>query len=569
MSMWPFSSDDFHARKQVAGVPRPLVLLILDGFGEAPLWGGNAEASAAMPNFFNYLRNFPHASLDASGQAVGLPPRTRGNSEAGHLNLGAGRIVKQDYSYISSLIHNQSFFDNPALNGAITYAVEHGTRLHLLGLFGQGTVHSSADHLYALLELIRWRISATPGRPPEVLLHLFTDGRDAPPMSGLTEIAKLTRYLQTSDLSSYVRIASLSGRFYAMDRDNRWERTSQAWRAIAKAEGEVMPTAEQVLQSAYARGLTDEFLVPTVIASASQPKAPVENNDAFIFFNFRPDRARQLTAAFTVPDMHKMQIDHKFDGLYFVTFVRYEDRLPAIPAFHPAYPKEPLGAVLAKYGLRQFHIAETEKYAHVTYFFNGGHEQPYPGEERFLVPSVKVATYDQAPEMSARAITAEVTARIRRRHDDVIILNFANPDMVGHTGNFPATVAALTLIDQLVGQIVQETWNHHGAALLTADHGNAEEMLNPKSGEAETEHTMNPVPFLYIPSDQSQLWPLRPQGVLADVAPTMLQLLQCPLGFDMTGVSLFDLNHQTQVPAPDEIQAAEPTTITVPAPVAT
>ncbi len=529
---------------QLNAAIKPVVLIILDGFGLAPDWGGNAKSSANMPNYDYYWRNYPHSILQASAENVGLPPRTRGNSETGHLNLGAGKIVRQDYGYISSLIRSEHFFSNKSLNQALDYAEQNKSKLNILGLIGDGGIHSHSNQLFAIFELLRRRKFKRP-----VALHLFTDGRDTAQMEALSFISQLQS--KCRDLKN-VFFASISGRYYAMDRDNRWERTSKAWQAIALGRGQMASSPEEAVSQAYRMGLTDEFIVPTVITNETQPVSTIEDNDSVIFFNFRPDRARQLTTAFMVPDFKKMQINKKFENLCFVTFVQYEEHLPTIPAFLPEQPKWPLVRVLSDNHLKQFHTAETEKYAHVTYFFNGGREDPYPGEDRLLIPSPKVATYDLKPEMSAYEVTDSTIKKISEDVYDFIVINYANPDMVGHTGNFAATIKALEVVDECLGRLVDAIWQRQGAAFITADHGNAEEMINPNTGAPDPEHTDNPVPLIYLPYDVNLNKQMRKYGILADVAPTILEVMKVPKPVEMSGISMFDLRFNPQYALPKE-----------------
>lgn len=514
---------------------KPVILIIIDGFGYAPDWGGNVMSTARMPNYENYWRNYPHTILGASAESVGLPPRTRGNSESGHLNLGAGRVVRQDYGYISSLIKSEHFFENPALLGAINHANKNNSKLHLMGLLGDGAVHSYQTHLYALIELLKRKKFNRP-----VCLHLFTDGRDTETTEAMSFISKLKSNI---DSMPNVNICTIAGRYYAMDRDNRWDRTSKAWQAIAEGKGQVASTPEIGISLSYRAGYTDEFLIPTVIVNEEQSIMTMADHDAVIFFNFRPDRARQLASAFVVPEFERMKINKKFTDLYFVTFVQYEDKLPTIPAFMPELPEYPLARVLSEHNLKQFHIAESEKYAHVTYFFNGGIEKKFKGEEREMIPSPKVSTYDQKPEMSAFEIVNSVIKRLKQYDDDFIVINFANADMVGHTGNFSAAITALETIDQCLGTVIENAWQKKGAVFITGDHGNSEEMINPNTGAADTEHTVNPVPGLYLVYNQGLIKPVRSSGILADVAPTILEIMQVPKPESMTGISLFDLKH--------------------------
>jgi len=509
--------------------PRPLVLVILDGFGLGYAWHGNAMLEARLVNFKSYWYRFAHAILQASGEAVGLPPRTQGNSETGHLNLGAGSIVRQDFGYISHFIETGDFFKNPVLLGALEHTKKYQSKLHILGLLSDGGVHSHYSHLFALLDLI-----VREKYEREVGLHIFLDGRDTPPTSALSYIKMLEEKIKSLP---NVRIASVCGRYYAMDRDRRWQRTSKAWQAIALGVGLQAKNAREAVEKAYGAGFTDEFVPPTVIVGEKEQPFTVADNDAFIFFNFRPDRARQLTATFIKPNLSEMQITKTFNNLYFATFVLYHEFFPAKVVFQPEKPKVTLAKVLSDHGFSQFHIAETEKYAHVTYFFNGGNEKPHPNEEWQLIPSPKVATYDLKPEMSAFLITKAVKERLKQKKDDFILINYANADMVGHTGNFSAVVIALQVLDVCLRTLTLAVWRAGGEVLVTADHGNAEEMISIRSGFPHTEHTANPVPIIYLSRTNHR--PFRPFGILADVAPTILEILYIPQPSEMTGVSLF------------------------------
>lgn len=509
--------------------PQPLVLVVLDGFGLGYAWHGNAMLEARLVNFKSYWYRFAHSVLQASGEAVGLPPRTQGNSETGHLNLGAGSIVRQDFGYISHFIATGEFFKNPVLLGALEHTKRYKSKLHILGLLSDGGVHSHYSHLFALLDLIvRERFDR------EVGLHLFLDGRDTPPTSALSYIKMVEDKIRQIP---NVRIASLSGRYYAMDRDRRWQRTSRAWQAIALGVGLRSKNARDAVEKAYGTGFSDEFVPPTVIIPEAQTPFTVADNDAFIFFNFRPDRARQLTATFIKPNLTEMQISQTFNNLYFATFVLYDEFLPAKVVFQPEKPKITLAKVLSEQGLSQFHIAETEKYAHVTYFFNGGDEKPHPKEEWQLIPSPKVATYDLRPEMSAFVITKILKERLKQKKDDFILVNYANADMVGHTGNFSAIVIALQVLDTCLRTLTLAVWRAGGEVLVTADHGNAEEMISMRSGFPNTEHTANPVPIVYLSRENHR--PFRPFGILADVAPTILEIMHIAQPPEMTGISLF------------------------------
>jgi len=505
----------------------PVILLILDGWGIAPAWTGNAIFQAKTPNFNFLSKNMPFGTLLASGSAVGLPPDEPGNSEAGHLNLGAGRIVHQDVGHISRLIQEGSFFKNKVLLEAIAHVKKNHSRLHLLGLVSDGGVHSHIDHLFALLKLCQKE------NLKDVAIHVFTDGRDSSPYKALSYISQLQRKINELGVGF---IATISGRYYAMDRDKRYLRTEKAYRAIAEGIGQAARTAVAAVSQAYRNGLSDEFIIPTVIKPT-----PVADHDAIIFFNVRGDRARQLTFAFCLPNFRAFRVK-KLKDLFFVTFTWYGDYIPNTSfAFAPEKIEEPLARVLSEHGLTQFHIAETEKYAHVTYFFNGQREEPFPKEERLMIPSPKVATYDLKPEMSAEQVTDELIKRIISKKYTFILVNYANPDMVGHTGNLKAAIRAIEVVDKMLGKIVKKADETKSYLLVTADHGNAEQLVNPKTGEPDTEHTTNPVPFIFVPpSGVRSDYSVRKGGVLADVAPTVLQLLKINQPKTMTGKTLLE-----------------------------
>jgi 2,3-bisphosphoglycerate-independent phosphoglycerate mutase len=502
----------------------PFVLVILDGWAEDERVEGNAIAQAATPNWDRYRKLWPCTRLQAAGEAVGLPEGQMGNSEVGHLNLGAGRVVYQDLTRISRAIRDGSFFKNPVLVNGIEAARDRGGVLHLMGLLSDGGVHSHLTHLFALLELA--------GRlgQREVYVHAFLDGRDVPPANALEYVDALEDKLNTL---GYGTVATVMGRYYAMDRDRRWERTARAYAAMVSGEGLAAPSARRAVKAGYDRGETDEFLQPTVIVRNGEPVALVTGRDAVIFFNFRPDRARQITRAFT--DAGFTGFDRGPDPPHprFVCLTEYDRTIDAPVAFGPEYIRNTLGNVFSRHGLRQLRLAETEKYAHVTFFFNGGVEQPDPGEDRILVPSPQVATYDLQPEMSAREVTRTFLANMEKY--DVIIMNFANPDMVGHTGVLAAAVRAIETVDKCLGQIVETVLARDGTVLICGDHGNAERMMD-ENGNPFTAHTANPVPLVAI-GRQVASRSLRP-GVLADVAPTILDLLGLPQPEEMTGSSL-------------------------------
>lgn len=503
---------------------KPVVLVILDGFGinPDPEARGNAIKLARKPNLDRLFATCPHSQIPTSGEAVGLPPGQQGNSEVGHLNMGAGRVVYQEFTRISKSIYDGDFFSNPVLVEAMAHARRQGTALHLMGLVSDGGVHSHQDHLYALLKMAREREVGT------VWIHAFTDGRDVPPTSGLGFLRMLEE--KTVELG-VGRVATVSGRYYAMDRDRRWERTRKAWEAMVMGVADYQaPSGEAAVQAAYDRGETDEFIVPTVVA----PEGRISDGDSVIFFNFRPDRARQITRALALKDFDGFERP-RFPQIRFTCFTEY-DATFGLPV---AYPKQSLDNILSPVvsaaGLRQLRCAETEKYAHVTFFFNGGVEKPWPGEERILIPSPKVATYDLKPEMSAPQVAETAASWIRRGQADLVIMNFANADMVGHTGNLEAAVKAIEAVDDAVGQVVRAVEEVGGAALVTADHGNAEMMIDPVTGDPHTAHTLFSVPSLLVGGDGK--WALR-EGLLSDVAPTLLELLGLPKPPEMTASSL-------------------------------
>lgn len=499
---------------------KPVTLIIMDGFGESDEAEGNAIAAARTPNIDRLKSSYPFTTIGAAGLDVGLPPGQMGNSEVGHLNLGAGRIVYQDYTRINLAIEEGTFFSNPILAEAADLARRKGGTLHLMGLLSDGGVHSHQAHLYALLRLARDKGLA------RVRIHAILDGRDVPPRSALGYFRELEEVIGSLGLG---KVATVAGRYYSMDRDRRWERTELAYRAMTSGEGLRASDPAEAVRAAYDRGEDDEFVRPTVV----DPDGLVRDGDSLIFFNFRPDRARQITKAFLLPDF--CEFDRRKVDVHFVCMTQYQESIEAAIAFPADHLTDTLGEVVSRAGLRQLRIAETEKYAHVTFFFNGGREVPSPGEERLLIPSPKVATYDRKPEMSAFEVTDAVVEKIREGAYDLIVLNYANSDMVGHTGIFEAAVKAVEAVDECVGRIVSEVLARGGAVLLTADHGNAEQMEDRKTGQHHTAHTTNRVPFVLIDGKRPRL---RDDGILADVAPTVLDLLGLPAPAAMTGRSL-------------------------------
>ncbi|MDR0986938.1 MAG: 2,3-bisphosphoglycerate-independent phosphoglycerate mutase [Ruminococcus sp.] len=503
---------------------KPLALIIMDGFGINPDSFGNAIMAATTPNLCNYWNNNPHTQLGASGMDVGLPDGQMGNSEVGHTNMGAGRIVYQELTRITKSIRDGDFFTNPVINEAMDAAKAAGKRLHLYGLLSDGGVHSHNTHLYALLELAKKKGFA----PDDVFVHCFMDGRDVPPESGKEFVAELTDKLRDIGVG---KIGVISGRYYAMDRDTNWDRVKKAYDALTQGVGNHAPDGVTAMAESYQNGKTDEFVVPVVIDGAK----PIESGDSIIFYNFRPDRAREITRVFVDPDFKGFE--RKLLKVNYVCMTQYDASMPNVEvAFKPEALTNTFGEYISEKGLTQLRIAETEKYAHVTFFFNGGVEKQYPGEERILVNSPKVATYDLKPEMSAFDVTDRCTAAIDEDNLDVIILNFANCDMVGHTGVFDAAKAAVEAVDKCVGRVAEKVLSKGGSVLITADHGNADKMYEP-DGSPFTAHTTNPVPFIVLGQGSVKL---RDGGVLADIAPTMLKILGLPQPTEMTGKSIIE-----------------------------
>ncbi|MCM2360008.1 MAG: 2,3-bisphosphoglycerate-independent phosphoglycerate mutase [Geobacteraceae bacterium] len=507
----------------------PLLLMILDGWGINPDPAHNAIARARTPNMTCLCADYPCTDIGTSGMSVGLPEGQMGNSEVGHLNIGAGRIVYQDLTRISKAIVDGDFFENPVLLDCIARTKAAGGRLHLAGLLSDGGVHSHNTHLYALLELAKRE------GVKEVFIHCLLDGRDTPPKSGAEYLARLEVEIRRIGVG---RIATVIGRYYAMDRDNRWERVEKAYAAMVYGEGERFASADLAIEKSYLEGVTDEFVLPAVIADGGETAGRVRNGDGFIFFNFRSDRAREITRAFTDPSFTGFQRGELRRLAAFVCMTSYDETFGLPVAFGPAALTNILGDVVSRAGLTQLRIAETEKYAHVTFFFNGGSEVPLPNEERVLIPSPKeVATYDQKPEMSAFPVTEELLQRLDGDGYDLIVLNFANADMVGHTGIMEAAVRAIETVDACVGMLVEKVRARGGRVIITADHGNAETMVD-ENGGPHTAHTTDRVPLILV-DDARKGTRLRP-GILADIAPTILEILGLPQPVEMTGRSLIE-----------------------------
>lgn len=505
-------------------------LLILDGFGYRKEKEGNAIKTDGVANIKALWDSYPHTLLQASGMDVGLPAGQMGNSEVGHLNIGAGRIVYQEFTRISKSIDDGEFFQNPAFLGAVENCKKHDSALHLMGLCSDGGVHSHLTHLYALVKL------AKDHGLTKVFVHCFMDGRDVPPTSGKGYVEQVDAKLKELGVG---RIATVMGRYYAMDRDNRFERVEKAYAALTYGEGPTASSAAEAMQQSYDAGVTDEFVVPTVVLTDGKPTATIQAQDSVIFYNFRPDRAREISRAYIFEDFDGFERKNGFFPLYYVSMTQYDKTFEGHLqiAFKPQSMHNTLGEYLAKMGKTQLRIAETEKYAHVTFFFNGGVEAPNEGEDRALIASPKVATYDLKPEMSAYEVTDEAVRRIESGKYDVMILNFANCDMVGHTGVMDAAVAAVHAVDSCVRMVVEAIQKTGGRCIITADHGNAEYMWDEKAQVPFTAHTTNPVPCILV-DDSRKSVELREGGRLCDLAPTLLDLMELPVPQEMTGKTL-------------------------------
>jgi 2,3-bisphosphoglycerate-independent phosphoglycerate mutase len=537
---------------------KPVILIILDGWGIAPPGPGNAISLAKTPNFDKFWAAFPHTQLTASGEAVGLPRGEDGNSETGHLNLGAGQIVFQDLPRINTNIAEGGFYQIPAFKQAVEHVKKNNSALHLLGLVGSGGVHSSLDHLFALLHL------ASQEGLRKVWLHLFTDGRDSPPTSAFVYLNQIQ---QATEKNGVGQIATVIGRYFAMDRDSRWERTQKAYELLTEGRGNQVTSLKETIKKSYEAGKTDEFLEPMIV----NKEGIINNNDAIIFFNFRIDRPRQLTKAFVLPDFEKLKTAKpSFDpyaekyglkqyespdgtttfkrkkvlkNLFFVTMTEYEKNLPVVSAFPPETVKIPLARVIAENNFSQFHISETEKERFVTYYFDGQREKPFPNEEWVEIPSPKVATYDLQPEMSAYQVTEEVLKKLPNLNYHFTVINFANPDMVGHTGVIQAGIKACEVVDDCLGKVVNYALNTDRVCVITADHGNVEEMIDPLTGAVETEHSSNPVPFIIVSRNFNTSGQFLKEGILADVAPTILSIMGISKPDMMTGRNLLPNNN--------------------------
>jgi 2,3-bisphosphoglycerate-independent phosphoglycerate mutase len=508
----------------------PIALIIIDGWGYSPQREGNAIALAATPYYDEICANYPQTLLEASGTRVGLPAGVMGNSEVGHLNIGAGRVIRMDVSRVDYEISIGGFFSNEVLVAAMDGAKRRGKAFHLMGLLSDGQVHSSQEHLYALLRLAKNR------GLERVFIHSFLDGRDTPPSSGANFLAALQKKIEEIGCG---QIATIIGRYYAMDRDKRWERTERAYQLLVNAKGERSSDPVASVRRSYENLITDEFIEPIVMVNPNgDPIATLQHGDSVIFFNFRPDRARQLTRSLAVPGFAEFDVADR-PQIDFVCFTVYDRTFPLAVAFAPHDHKNVLAEVWASLSVRNYRLAETEKYAHVTYFFNGGVEREHACEHRLLVPSPRIATYDLQPEMSAFKVTDKVLRGIEESETDIFIVNFANPDMVGHTGKLDKTVAACEYVDTCLGWITKGVRHAGGITLITADHGNAEQMIDPKSGGPHTAHTTNPVPFHLI-DDASKGLKLREGGALEDVGPTLLGLLGNEKPPEMTGRDLRD-----------------------------
>jgi 2,3-bisphosphoglycerate-independent phosphoglycerate mutase len=519
---------------------QPTVLIVIDGFGVAPDSDGNAITQAKTPNYDRFIRTYPTMTLRASGEEVGLNWGDMGNSEVGHLSIGAGRVYYQTFPRINRAMEAGEFAQEEGFLGAIEHVKKHKSRLHLVGMVSKGGIHSMDTHCHALLEL------AAQQGVKDVFVQAILDGRDTVYNVAPDFITELQNKMTELGVG---KIASMSGRYYAMDRDKRWDRVEKAYNAMVKGEGELAEDPIEAIKASYMKEVYDEQFVPTVMTEGGQPVGLVQENDAVIFFNFRPDRMRQIAKAFVLPSFEGFE-RVQVPNLYPVTMAEYEKGLPVEVAFPPQVIENCLAQVISNAGLTQLHIAETEKYAHVTFFLNGTKEDPFPGEDRVIIPSPKVASYDQAPEMSARAITDRVLSEMRENKYDFIVMNFANPDMVGHTGDVEAAKKGLAVVDECLGKIADETLARNGRMFVTADHGNSEEMKNLRTGERYKEHATNPVPFLIISKDyegqpsiagevpDGDLSLMTPIGMLADVAPTILATMGLEQPPEMTGQPL-------------------------------
>lgn len=517
---------------------KPVVLVVLDGWGLSENTRGNAIKEATLPTMQKLDDFYPHLALQASGISVGLPWGEPGNSEVGHMTIGSGKILYQNMPRITLAIQNGEFFKNKSLLEAMEKTRKNKSALHLMGLVGKGSVHSYADHLYALLEM------AKNEKIEKVFVHVFTDGRDSENTSGIESVKELQEKMKKLKIG---RIASLIGRFFSMDRNNNWNRVEKAYNLMVNGIGEKIESAEKYLEESYEKKIFDEYIEPAVIVENGEPIGKIQEMDSVIFFNFREDRARQITKAFVLPGFEKFKRDPFMKKLEFITMVQYEEDLPTHVAFEPNTIVNCLGKTLSQNKLNQLRIAETEKFAHVTYFFNGGREEAFPQEDRIIIPSLSnIKSYDKAPRMSAEEITAKAIAGLEKDKYAFILINYANPDIVGHTGNEKATIEAVETIDQCLEKLIPEVIKKNGCLLITADHGNAEEVRNVRSGVPDTEHSVNPVPLWFVAPDNHSESPrikekAEPDGLLSDIAPTILNILDIEKPNEMTGESLLGM----------------------------
>lgn len=494
----------------------PFLLLILDGWGMAPSWGGNAISLAGTPMFDDLWKKYPKTTLIASGSQVGLPDETPGNSEAGHMNIGAGRIVRQDITVIDEQISNNGLAKSKALNDVVAHIKKNQSNLHLMGLLSKTATHGHIKHLAPLLSNIKKMGIG------QAYLHLFSDGRDSDPMKGIEYIDEVEQIIKKCRIGV---VESICGRFYAMDRDNRWGRIARAYNALTKAEAEKCVSAKKIFSQFYSHHITDEFIKPSIVVNPHQTFVPIKNNDGIILFNFRSDRVKQITKAFLDFDLPGFPDRIKLKNIKFATFTVYQtDDDLAEHIFEPKKIQTPLAKIISENNLRQFHCAETEKYPHVTYFINGTNTKPFPGEDRLAIPSPKVKSYDLVPKMSAPKVLSKLLQAIDGGYYDFYVVNFANPDMVGHTGSLGAAIAAVKYIDECLGLIAKKILRESGTMIICADHGNVEQMVNPRTGEADTEHTSNQVPFILVNDEIKNNFSLQMNGALSNIAPTILEL---------------------------------------------
>ena len=517
---------------------KPVVLVVLDGWGIGRSAKGNAIAKANLPTINKLNGFYPHVALQASGISVGLPWEEAGNSEVGHITLGAGTVIYQSMPRITMDIQTGEFFKKKAFLETIENTRKNNSSLHLIGLIGKGGVHSYVDHLYALLELARDQ------KVEKLFIHVFTDGRDSAPNSGIDSVQELQKRMADYGLG---KIATLCGRYFAMDRNDNWDRTEKAYNLMTRGEGEKITDPLAYLKESYEKKIYDEFIEPAVVTEGGIPVGLIKDNDSIIFFNFREDRARQITKTFVLPGFMKFKRE-QLRNIDFVTMIQYEEGLPVNVAFQPIGIENPLGKILSDNNLHQLRISETEKFAHVTYFFNGGSEESFPGEDRVIVPSLTVESFADAPEMSAGEITVKVISALKESKYDFILINYANADIVGHTGNESATIRAAEIVDTCLGKLIPAVLMEGGCLLITADHGNAEELKNNLTGETNTEHSINPVPLWFVTAENHRKDPasyvpeeVKVEGLLSDVAPTVLEFLGLEKSKEMTGESLLPL----------------------------